>query len=209
MKQFKILGLLFLSCLGWACNKDNSTNPDCIGSFTDPRDGKVYTTAIIGLQCWMTENMRFEMTDDLINPMNPTNQYGRLYTYNQALNVCPDGWHLPSDEEWIALERFLGMSKTEADFVGSNRGNNEAALLKSTSRWSDLNGTNDFGFNAFPAGSNNNGNFQNLGDNARFWSHTSSGANTAYSRVFFHNTQQIARYRDNVNFAYSCRCLKN
>jgi uncharacterized protein (TIGR02145 family) len=209
MKQLKILGLLYLCLLSAACNKDNSTDPDCIGSFTDARDGEVYSTAVIGLQCWMTENMRFEMQGDLVNPMNPSNNYGRLYTHSQALTVCPVGWHLPLDSEWSTLERFLGMSQTESEFVGSNRGNSEAGSLKSTSGWSDLNGSNDFGFNAFPAGSNNNGNFQNLGDNARFWSKTESGTSSAYSRVFFHNTQQIARFRDNVTFSYSCRCLKD
>jgi len=209
MKQLKLLGLLYICLLSFACNKDNSTNPDCIGSFTDPRDGTTYSTAVIGLQCWMTENMRFEMQGDFVNPMNPSSNYGRLYTQNQALSVCPLGWHLPLDEEWIILERFLGMSETEANFVGSNRGNDEASLLKSTSGWSALNGNNNFGFNALPAGSNNNGNFQNLGDNARFWSKTESGSSSAYSRVLFHNTQQVARFRDNVNFAYSCRCLRD
>lgn len=209
MKHLKIFGLLYLCLVSFACDKDNSTNPDCIGSFTDARDGEVYSTAVIGLQCWITENMRFEMQGDLVNPMNPSSKYGRLYTQSQALSVCPAGFHLPSDAEWITLERFLGMSQTESEFVGSNRGSNEAGLLKSTSGWSNLNGSDDFGFNALPAGSNNNGNFQNLGDNARFWSKTSSGSSSAYSRVFFHNSQEIARYRDNVNFAYSCRCLRD
>jgi uncharacterized protein (TIGR02145 family) len=209
MERLKIIGLLCVCLLSFGCNKDNSTNPDCIGSFTDPRDGVVYSTAVIGLQCWITENMRFEMSGDLINPMNPNASYGRLYTHNQALTVCPVGWHLPSDQEWITLERFLGMPQTEAEFVGSNRGSNEAAPLKSTSGWSNLNGTNDFGFNILPAGSNNNGNFQNLGDNARFWSQTESAASSAFSRVLFSNTQRIARFRDNATFAYSCRCLRD
>lgn len=209
MNRLKIWGLLCICLLGWGCAKDNSTNPDCIGSFTDSRDGEVYQTTVIGLQCWMTENMRFEMTGDLVNPLNPSVNYGRLYTYNQALSVCPTGWHLPLDEEWMALERFLGMSITESEFVGSNRGNDEATALKSSAGWSSLNGNNSTGFNALPAGSNNNGNFQNLGDNARFWSVTKSGTGSAYSRVFFDNTQEIARFRDNVDFSYSCRCIKD
>jgi uncharacterized protein (TIGR02145 family) len=209
MKQLKILGLLYICLVSFACDKDSSTNPDCVGSFTDTRDGEVYATAVIGFQCWITENMRFEMQGDLVNPMNPDSKYGRLYTQSQALTVCPLGFHLPSDDEWITLERFLGMSETESEFVGSNRGSNEAGVLKSTSGWSNLNGSNDFGFNALPAGANINGNFQYLGDNARFWSKTSSGSSSAYSRVLFHHSQEIARFRDNVTYSYSCRCLRD
>ena len=45
------------------------------------------------------ESIAFEL-----NPANPSNSYGRLYTWEQAMKVCPSGWHLPSDEEWKEAE---------------------------------------------------------------------------------------------------------
>ena len=49
------------------------------------------------------------------------NEYGRLYNWyavDDARGLCPGGWHIPSDGEWMAMEMVLGMSEAEANEIG-------------------------------------------------------------------------------------------
>jgi uncharacterized protein (TIGR02145 family) len=138
-----------------------------IGSFTDSRDGKVYSTTTIGNQTWMAENLNYESTsgsycyDDA--PAN-CDTYGRLYTWAAAMGgaasssttpsgvqgVCPDGWHLPSDDEWETLSNYVifNSAGTSASDIGP--------FLKSTTGWNTYAGiTSDdaFGFSGIGGGS--------------------------------------------------------
>ena len=77
------------------------------------------------------------------------------------MESCPDGWHLPSDEEWIQLEMNLGMSLSDA-YVYGFRGTGIGDKLKATEEWyMEGNGTNESGFTALPGGYRNydGGNF--------------------------------------------------
>ena len=68
--------------------------------------------------------------------------YGLLYNWFTVVDdrdVAPDGWHVPTDEEWKKLEMYLGMSQSEADIIG-DRGTDEGSKLKSTSGWRDNGG---------------------------------------------------------------------
>ena len=118
------------------------------GSFTDSRDNRTYKTVTIGTQTWMAQNLNYEMDgsfcyDDLES--NCT-QYGRLYTWSDAIDACPTGWHLPSYKEWNTLIEAVGGSRSAGK------------ILKSVDGWKDLkgndfgNGTDDIGFTALPAG---------------------------------------------------------
>ena len=124
----------------------SSSSADVLAeSFTDARDGKSYKLAYIGTQIWMAEDLNFGDSS--------------LYVYADAMTVCPEGFHLPSIEEF----------KTLVDYVGGE--DVAAKKLKSTTGWpsseeyGDWNGTDDYGFNAKPITLGNG-----KGTDENFWS---------------------------------------
>jgi uncharacterized protein (TIGR02145 family) len=153
-------------------------------------------------------------------------QYGGLYTWPAAMNissgndiiqgeiqgVCPDGWHIPSDEEWKQLELYLGMSQAETESEGW-RGDDEGGKIKSegTNVWEAPNtgATNESGFNALPAGYRDGaGYFNDLGTAARFWSSSKSG-DYALIRELDHSSSQIYRATNGLYEGNSVRCIKD
>ena len=87
------------------------------GTFTDPGDGKKYKTVRIGTQTWMAENLNYAANGSVCYDNNPKicRRYGRLYAWDSAEEVCPKGWHLPSDEEWQVLVDYAGGDKVAKD----------------------------------------------------------------------------------------------
>ncbi len=156
--------------------------------------------------------------------------YGRLYTWAAAMNgasgsdpnpgrvqgVCPDGWHLPGDDEWQGLEIYLGFTEREANQTGW-RGTTQGLVLRErgASHWSDtwrdyIDGTNESGFSALPGGSRlYDQSFREITRRAHFWSATESIDSYAWSRRLYYNYSQIYRYDDYKSRAYSVRCVKD
>lgn len=152
-----IISLLAMtSCLAFsACSDDEDELSDKLpatakGTFTDPRDGNTYRWVRYGNMDWMAENFRYDMNDhnkcrlygdgvgdNLNNPVNP-DQWGRLYTHTGAVEACPDGWRLPTDDDWKALEQAMGMSKSEADKLDW-RGNVAKRMMTAYGDSCDLN----------------------------------------------------------------------
>ena len=101
-------------------------------SFTDIRDGKMYHTVKIGSQWWMAENFDLEVGgDNYCYDYDIANcvKFGRLYNINDAVNLAPPGWHLPSDKEWRQMEAYLGIHE-ENRFKQGFRGGNAGLLLR-------------------------------------------------------------------------------
>ena len=139
-------------------SKESHMNPAfAYGEMTDPRDGNVYKTTTIGGQVWMAENLNYfdiegaasSVKNDWCYWDKPENceSAGRLYTWKVAQRICPEGWRLPTNEDWAALLTAVG-----ADSVNTIlwRG---AGKLKSVNGWeNEGSGTDDYGFTALPAG---------------------------------------------------------
>ena len=181
-------------------------------SFTDTRDGKTYKTVKIGTQTWMAENLNYKTTNSYCYDDNESNcqKYGRLYTWEVAKNACPSGWHLPTDSEWKQLEKFIGMSQTDADDTGF-RGTNEGKALKTTSGWnSNGNGTDNYGFSALPGGYRDYvGGFDHIGSNGYWWSATENYTDDAWYRELNYSKSDVSRYFINKVWGFSVRCLRD
>jgi uncharacterized protein (TIGR02145 family) len=154
--------------------------------------------------------------------------YGVLYNWAAAMNgdassdgnpsgvqgICPDGWHLPSDNEWQDLELELGMDLEEVNTIGI-RGTDEGSKLKSTDGWNTLQGTNSSGFNCLPAGCRNeeyagfNSSLTDLDQSAYFYTSTESDASTAWFRGLSDSHQKVERLDSNKGNGFSIRCVKD
>ncbi|MCI5599736.1 MAG: fibrobacter succinogenes major paralogous domain-containing protein [Hallerella porci] len=171
---------------------------------TDKRDGKVYKTVKIGVQTWMAENLNYAGNGVCYeNEHNNCGKWGRLYTWHEALNACPEGWHLPSEAEWKIL----------IDAVG---GEDKAGLaLKAKNGWKEGegksgNGTEAFGFSALPAGgSYDRGRYYYAGEYAYFWSSTEHNSRIAYFMYLYYDYVYAGLASRNKGYAFSIRCLEN
>ncbi|MBC8315016.1 MAG: fibrobacter succinogenes major paralogous domain-containing protein [Bacteroidales bacterium] len=167
----------------------------------------------------------FNYYDSVYNSLT----YGKLYTWaavmhgsessNSTLNniqgICPAGWHVPSDAEWMELEMFLGMSAYEANLVMQWRGTDEGGKLKEpgTTYWLEPNtgATNESGFTALPGGlRNNEGLFMAKKYSGRWWSSTEyPGTTSAAGRKITFDLPMIWRDFGIKNAGLSVRCLKD
>ena len=137
--------------------KEFHFNPDIdYGTMTDNRDGKKYRTVNIGEQVWMAENLNYagdgigHCYDDV--PEN-CEVGGRLYKWDVAKNVCPEGWHLPSKKEFETLFDVVKLVYSKYDKEQYSL----ADMFKATSGWKNdytswSQGLDVVGFSAVPAG---------------------------------------------------------
>ncbi len=182
--------------------------------FIDQRDGKIYKIVYIGNQVWMAENLAYKPSSGTYwaydNAQSNVSKYGYLYNFETANNVCPSGWHLPSDYEWQELEMYLGMQESDIGIPG-NRGTDEGQKLKANYDWKNNgNGTNEYGFTALPSGyrSNHNDDFVEIGNGVAFWSDTKFST-ISWSRALLSDNSGVVRVFSNPNSGLSVRCVQD
>lgn len=173
------------------------------GTMIDPRDGKKYKTVRIGSQTWMAENLNYAGKNSFCYDNDPKNcaEYGRLYTWYVAMKACPTGWHLPSSNEWITLERFVAKSRFggNTDSVGY--------ALKSTKGWFAFgNGSDAVKFEALPAGGRVAGRSYKVLYDAIFWGY---GTSDAFYVDLNYNRTDLWGGGEDKNVALSVRCIKD
>ena len=189
-----------------------SLNAQEVGSFTDERDGNVYSFVVYTINLsdgsestmtWMSENLKYNIEKSRCYDNSETNcdQYGRQYMYLEAIKACPRGWHLPSDDEWYSLANIY-------DGVSS-----AGQHLKSKSPlWNKGIGTNKSLFNAIPNQPLKKHKFKNMPQpqpTAVFWSSTSKNSDYAWDWKLVSSWDQIQRWEGSKK-EYNCvRCVKN
>lgn len=129
--------------------------------------------------------------------------------------VCPDGWHVPSDDEWKALEMELGMSQEVADKY-EWRGSYEGGYLKEMgfSHWDNPNTSadNSSGFTALPGGfRSNTGIFYGIRQYATFWTASikAEGSTESWYRALNFQKSHVYRYTVPGNRGASVRCVQD
>jgi uncharacterized protein (TIGR02145 family) len=212
----------FTTPVKWVSN--TVFNPDLIyGSVIDV-DGNSYKTIEIGTQTWMAENLRTTKYKDNTNiPMISSStpwaalsspgfcwynhdsiSYGAIYNWYAVNtdNLCPAGWHIPSDDEWTTLTTFLG---------GENVAGNKLRET-GTTHWASPNSgaTNSSGFSALPGGfCRYDGVFNNIRKHGYWWSVTEFSSIEVYYRDLASNYIYVNRSSSSKNSGFSVRCLKD
>ena len=148
---------------------------------------------------------------DACNEAWSLNEYGRLYNWHavdDARGLCPSGWHVPTDGEWMTLEMALGMSEVEANDLGA-RGTDQGTQMKTDYGWSDGgNGTNTSGFSGLPGGYRNLSGFFGSGGLYGFWWSSSPNGDEAWSR-FVNIFEIVYRYDRDPQDGLSVRCVRD
>ncbi len=202
---------------GTSCDDDNSDtyndvfDADCLCAgtldvFTDPRDGQMYNTVKIGNQTWMVENLNFipSSGDFWCYSDNAfgCSIYGRLYDWETAQSVSPDGWHLPSLAEWTTLINHYGGEDVASGPL------KEAGL----SHWNTPNtgSTNSSGFTALPGGERgNNGAFLDVGEYGNWWTSDELDATKANSIYMYFENDDVESSAKDKERGISVRCIRD
>ena len=266
----------FLMTQGSGANPVWASAFSCGDSFT--YGGQIYSTVLIGSQCWMAENLNVGTTilnpnalpsdDDTIEKWcngadtdahSTTGDcvlYGGLYTWAEAMGlgascvtasccangdcssrqgICPNGWHIPTNDEWTDLERqacsdvgnsgcdgtfpygtgttgWLGQNTTTAEGEGSYLAGNEPL-------WTDHDidhagaGDNDFGdsgLDVLPSGARNtNSLFYYRTRITHLWSSTESTTTNSWTRALSYSETRVGRTTDSKAYGFSVRCIKD
>jgi uncharacterized protein (TIGR02145 family) len=185
----------------------------CGNNLTDIRDGKIYPTVKIGSQCWFAANLNYgnpvssiqHQRDNCIPekylqppPGLPLHGEGSVYQWDEMMQyddtpakqgLCPPGWHIPTEAEWITL--FANW--TNSGFAGS-----------------PLKYSGYSGFNALLSGVNHLNRQWDFNDFATFfWSSTAHGSIKAWAHGMNDYNPSVSVYPSSRANAFSVRCLKD
>lgn len=211
------------------------TGEPCPGSETVEYGGQVYNTCLIGNQCWLKENLNIgeminsenTMEDNQIiekycqyNNVDYCNSHGGLYNWNEmmqyntqpgARGICPEGWHIPTDEEWKVLEGTVDSQFPEGDPEWDNmgyRGYDVGKNLKTSYGWQNGIGTNLYHFGALPGGYFS-GLFNHLGFSGYWWTSNEYSESNANGRYLYELNDGSSRNSEPKGCSYSVRCIKD
>jgi uncharacterized protein (TIGR02145 family) len=193
------------------------------GSFTDSRDGKIYKTVKIGRQVWMAENLSIDKISNeeefseikTAKEWKEANENGKpawcYYNFDKSnttklynwyavhADLAPPGWHLPSEDEWEQLIKFLG-----GKYIAGGK-------LKSKTGWKNNgNGTNSVGFSGIPSGwCNYLGKFNDISKYGSWWSTWEYGGDNAWIHIISKFDNEIGNITVDKGYGLAVRCIKD
>lgn len=216
MQQTVAFCIALLSFLYGVAQTTHTTSNNNNGVFTDPRDGRNYTTVRIGSQIWFAENFAYLPSVDTVHisvygykgssvqeAMETASYktYGALYSWRMATTLAPPGWHLPTDADWQELEKTIGIHWDSVQTIGWRGNNNEANLLKA-------NGTT--GFNVLFGGWRTDyGEFRFQEQHANFWCADSVDNERAIERLLGAKNGRIGKDYGNKGCGFSVRYVRD
>ncbi len=204
-------------------------------------DGNFYPSIIINGQEWMQENLKvghyrngdpittglddaaWEITTNGAYGINENNManntiYGKLYNWyavNDSRNLCPAGWHVPSDAEWTTMINYLDPNAAG----GETQPNVAGGKMKSTGTldngdglWygPDLQEANESGFTGLPSGYCwDVGGYLAVSIEGFWWSRSENDFSSSWSRGLFYNSSSVLRSFSNKHYGFSIRCLRD
>lgn len=205
--------------------------PQAKDSILDARENRWYHVKEIGNLRWFTENLNYEGAGvPYGNARAAGTVFGRLYTWKEATGgesrtglgngpqgVCPEGWSVPTKEDWQDLAKAaLGVDNVE--FFDDWKGVGDALAVSATFNGSDIwpfsgvaTPNNKLGWNALATGyvTNNGNNFGMLFKYGFWWSSSEKDSNSAYYRYIFYNqTGCPVNHVSKDSFGVSVRCVK-
>jgi uncharacterized protein (TIGR02145 family) len=223
--------------------KQAETTKSFDGETVTDIDGNVYTTVKIGKQVWTVENLKTSKYNDgtpipfitgdsewenyaspaycfYDNDNRLKDKYGALYNWYTVKTgkIAPKGWHVPTDEDWTELEKYL--IANGYNWNGTKDGDEIAKSMAAKTDWkidtilgnigNDLSKNNSCGFTALPgSGRSANGLFSSIGYYGRWWSATEQGASDAWYRDLGSDDSGIFRNGGNKKLGFSVRCLRD
>lgn len=213
-------------------------NPNLTYGNMCDQDGNIYKTIVIGTQEWMAENLKAThyRNGELIPVVTINNTWGNLttgstcwynndsagyncpygmlynwYAASDFRNLCPTGWHVPSDSEWNTLIGYLDPSFNPMAF--GIQSSLAGVKMKSigTLHWNSPNvpSDNSSGFSGLPGGYRVNFGQFNLGNDGAWWSSSERDTNAAWIRDLGFDDGRVDRYVNFKTYGYSVRCLKD
>jgi uncharacterized protein (TIGR02145 family) len=193
-------------------------------------DGNVYNTVTIGTQLWLKENLKVTHYNNGVPVPNVADNtswaaatmgarcyynndsvaydsiYGPLYNWyivDNINNICPSGWHVPTNAEWQTAEAYLGGSAIAGGKM------KEAGTL----HWVSPNtgATNSSGFTGLPGGMRDpiNQDFRTIGENGLWWTSTADNASVAWSTYMWYLFAGIDHNPGSKKYGFSIRCVKD
>lgn len=206
-----IIGLVALfALLSWVYDQYFPFPPEITsGTFIDVRDQQQYQTVQFdeGL-IWMATNLNYVLDSSWCqgNTLDNCGRYGRLYSWNAAMSVCPDGWRLPSDQEWREMIKLFGGIFGDASLWNSGRKAYEALFSGGLSNFNAQSG----------GGRYEDGRYDQVGRGGFYWTATEEKDVLAWVYFFFGGVPgfdtdpngNIMRISHSKGMAFSCRCVK-
>lgn len=233
-----VFGAILLIGFLWSCGDGSEQFVLETGSVTDV-EGNSYRTVKIGDQWWMAENlnvtsfnsgMKIEQIEDkeewkstdkpAYSVYNNISGPGLLYNFhviNATDEIAPEGWRVPTDEDWKKLEEYLGMPIDELDEInwrGTDQGDQLKIKSTNTSGWISYDGvwgTNTTGFSAIGGSCrvfNGEWGIPSTSHSGYWWTSTIHNGNGFY-RYLDYKKSGIFRYAAHPNYGFSIRCIKN